>query len=237
VKTKTDSMLFKYFDDIDPQYCKTHNTYLLALKYRKALYDFIYKSNRTSFTQTAFQDVLVTGLLDDIKLDRYEGRQHSEDRNIRQKLNILFSLYHNFQPFKPDARFMPTQILEQRQSFESLANGEASLTSDEQFAFAAGQVIYYILSKSKSADKSYSRLEPFLQLTDAERLKQAILKVFNTYKHERFSRRFSNPFAQVMAYKTNSNLKELMPLMLAGYFSANQLFGKGPDEEETSSAE
>jgi CRISPR-associated protein Csh1 len=233
VKTKTVSILFKYFDDIAPKYCKTSNTYLLVLKYRKALYDFIYKSNRTGFTQNAFLDILLTGILDDIKLDRYEGRQHTEDRNIRQKLNILFSLYHNFQPFKQDSHLMPTQILELRQNFDSLATGESSLTSDEQFTFAAGQVIYYILSKSKSADKSYSRLEPFLQLNDAERLKQAILKIFNTYKHERFSKRFSNPFAQVMAYNTTANLKDLMPLMLAGYFSTNQLFGKGQDEENS----
>lgn len=230
VKTKTASLLFKYFDDIDLQYCKTDNTFLLVMKYRKALYDYVYKSNRTGFTQKAFEDVLLIGLLDDIRLDKYENNKHSENFNIRQKLNILFSLHQNFQPFKTDPRFMPTQILELRQNFDSLANGEVSLTSEEHFAFAAGQVIYYILSKSNSADKSYSRLEPFLQLSDTERLKQAILKIFNTYKHERFSRRFSNPFAEVMAYSTNNNLRDYMPLILAGYFSPNQLFGKGQDD-------
>jgi CRISPR-associated protein Csh1 len=231
VKTKTASLLFKYFDDIDPQYCKTDNTFLLVMKYRKTLYDFVYKSNRTGFTQKAFKDVLLTGLLDDIKLDKYENNRHSEDLTIRQKLNILFSLYQNFQPFKQDTRFMPTQILELRQGMEALASGETSLTTDEQFAFTVGQVIFYILFKSKSSDKSYSRLEPFLQMTDTGRLKQAIIKIFNTYKHENFSKRFSNPFAQVMAFTTNTTLKELMPLMLAGYFSKNQLFGEKREEE------
>ena len=233
VKTKTDSILFKYFDDIDAQYCKT-DTYLLVMKYRKALYDFIYKSNRTAFIQKAFEDILITGLLDDIRLDKYENHRHSEDLNIRQKLNILFSLYHNFQPFKQVNLFMATQITELRQGLESLATGEANINSDGEFAFVAGQVIYYILSKSKSADKSYSRLEPFLQLMDAERLKQSLLKIFNTYKHERFSRRFSNPFAQVMSYNTKANLKDIMPLLLAGFFSENQLFGKVQEEEEAS---
>jgi CRISPR-associated protein Csh1 len=239
VKTKTDGLMFRYFDDIDASYCKTANTFLLAMKYRMALYDFIYKSNRTAFTQKSFEDILLTSLLDDIRLDKYEGRKHSEDLNIRQKLNILFSLYHNFQPFKKVYSFMPTKIIELRESLEALASGEADITSDEQFAFVAGQVIYYILSKSKSADKSYSRLEPFLQLTDAERLKQSILKVFNTYKHERFSKRFSNSFAQVLAYSTsrNTNLKDLMPLMLAGFFSENQLFGKGAEEENIQNEE
>lgn len=237
VKTKAEGLMFKYFDDIDAAYCKTANTHLLAMKYRKALYDFIYKSNQSAFTQKAFEDILLTSLLDDIRLDKYEGHRHSEDLNIRQKLNILFSLYHNFQPSQQNNSFMPTKISELRQALEGLASGEADIASDEQFAFVAGQVIYYILSKSKSADKSYSRLEPFLQLTDAERLKQSVLKIFNTYKHERFSRRFNNPFAQVMAYSTATNLKELMPLMLAGFFSENGLFGKGAEEENIQTEE
>ncbi|MEA5256863.1 hypothetical protein VB264_03645 [Arcicella aquatica] len=232
VRTKTDSMLFKYFDDIDAQYCKTANTFLLVMTYRKVLYDFIYKSNRAGFTQKIFKYIMLTGILDDIRLDKFEHNHHSEDLNIRQKLNILFSLYHSFQPFKQNTQFMANQIIELRQSIDELAEGVTSIRTDEEFAFTAGQVIYYILAKSKSEDKSYSRLEPFLQLTDSERLKQNISKIFNTYKHERFSSRFSNPFAQIMAYTTDGNLKDLMPLMLSGYFSKNQLFGKGKDDNQ-----
>ncbi|MFD1818133.1 CRISPR-associated protein Csh1 [Pseudarcicella hirudinis] len=236
VRTKTDSMLFKYFDDIDAQYCKTANTFLLVMTYRKVLYDFIYKSNRTGFTQKIFKDIMLTGILDDIKLDKFENNHHSEDSSIRQKLNILFSLYHSFQPFKQNTQFMSNQIIELRQSIDELAEGVTNIKSDAEFAFAAGQVIYYILAKSKSEDKSYSRLEPFLQLTDSERLKQNISKIFNTYKHERFSVRFSNPFAQIMAYSTEGNLKDLMPLMLSGYFSKNQLFSKGKDDSQSEAA-
>lgn len=234
VRTKTNSMLFKYFDDIDAQYCKTANTYLLVMTYRKIFYDFIYKSNRTGLTQRVFEDILLTSILDDIRLDKFENNHHSEDLNIRQKLNILFSLHQNFQPFKQDARFMANQIIELRQNIDELADGTGNITSDTQFAFAAGQVIYYILAKSKSDDKSYSRLEPFLQLTDSERLKQSILKIFNTYKHERFSPRFNNPFAQVMSYTTDGNLKDFMPLILSGYFSNNQLYGKKDEGKSTS---
>jgi CRISPR-associated protein Csh1 len=125
---------------------------------------------------------------------------------------------------------MASQITELRQGIGALAAGDVDITSDQQFAFTAGQVIYYILFKSKSADKSYSRLEPFLQLNDAERLKQCILKVFNTYKHEHFSKRFSNPFAQIMVYNTTISLKELMPTLIAGFISSNQLFSAGKDD-------
>jgi hypothetical protein len=40
-----------------------------------------------------------------------------------------------------------------------------------------------------------------------------------------------------MAYNTTSNLKDFMPLLLAGFFSENQLFGKGVEEESVQNEE
>ena len=62
---------------------------------------------------------------------------------------------------------MASKLEEQRVFMVALSQGEAILENDEQYAFAAGQVIYYLLHKSKTADKSYKRLEPFLQQVHA----------------------------------------------------------------------
>lgn len=100
----------------------------------------------------------------------------------------------------------------------ALSQGEAILENDEQYAFAAGQVIYYLLHKSKTADKSYKRLEPFLQQVHASELNKAIARLFDTYKHENFSGNFRHPFASVMAYQTQANMRDYLPMMLAGIF-------------------
>jgi len=113
-----------------------------------------------------------------------------------------------------------------------LATGEISIDTDEQFAFAAGQVIYYIQSKSKSEDRSYARLEPFLQQTDVKQFQQAVVKLFDRYKHEPYSARFREPMANVISYTPKQPLKSLMPLMLAGFFSKNVLFGEKPANGE-----
>ena len=224
----------RFFDEIDPQYCKTDNTYLLVMRYRQAFYNFIYKSNRQGITQPMFEDILLTGILDDLRLDRYENRQHSEDANIRRKLNVLFSLHTYFQPYQLNPVFMPNQLTELRPFMTRLALGEASIDSDEQFAFAAGQIIYYIQSKSKSEDRSYARLEPFLQQTDIKQFQQAVVKLFDRYKHEPYSARFREPMANVISYAPKQSLKSLMPLMLAGFFSKNVLFGeKSTNSEDT----
>ena len=119
---------------------------------------------------------------------------------------------------------MPNQLTELRPFMAQLAKGEISIDTDEQFAFAAGQVIYYVQSKSKSEDRSYARLEPFLQQTDVKQFQQAIVKLFDRYKHEPYSARFREPMANVISYTPKHPLKSLMPLMLAGFFSKNVLF-------------
>lgn len=222
VRRKDKDWSYRWFDDIDPTYCKTHNAFLLAMKYRKAFYDFIYKSQRQSITGVAIEEILLTGILDDIRLDKWEGKYNSENLNIRTKLNLLFSL-HTYFSTKPNPRFMPENIIQLRQHTGAVARGEAHLENDEQFAFAAGQVVDRISWSSKSGDKSFGYLEPFLAQTDATRLKLAIANFFKRYKHVNYSQRFQAVSAEVLAYPKNGNVRELLPIFLAGVFSESLL--------------
>ncbi|MBX2892577.1 MAG: hypothetical protein KF734_16740 [Saprospiraceae bacterium] len=222
VRRKDKDWIFHWFDDMDPAYTKTHNAFLLAMKYRKAFYDFIYKSQRQSVTGNAIEEILLTGILDDIRLDKWEGKYNSESLNIRTKLNLLFSL-HSYFSTKPNPRFMPDNIIELRQHTDAVARGEAHLETDEQFAFAAGQVVDRISWSSKSGDKSFGYLEPFLAQTDSARLKLAIANFFKRYKHVNYSQRFQAVSAEVLAYPKNGNVRDLLPLFLAGVFSENLL--------------
>jgi CRISPR-associated protein Csh1 len=118
-----------------------------------------------------------------------------------------------------------------------LAKGEGAITKDEEFAFVAGQVIYYILSKSVSEDRSYSKLLPFLQQTEVEQFLQQVKRIFNTYAHADYPKKFSHPFAEVTGYSSNPaanspkiNLQKLMPLILSGYFSDNEFYKANSSE-------
>ncbi|EHQ30577.1 hypothetical protein [Mucilaginibacter paludis] len=223
-KTKTGDFQHKYFDDIDAKYCKTDNTYLMVMSYRKAFYDFVFKSQRKAVTQQIFNAIMETGILDDIRLDEYKNNSHSQHFNIKQKLNIWFSLSEKFNQSNKSQITMASQLQNHRAFIQKLAKGEESIQSDDQYAFAIGQVVYYLLSKSKTADRSYKRLEPFLQQVHAKELNKAIARLFDTHKHENFSSNFRRPFAEVMDYETKANLRDLMPTMLAGIFSVNELF-------------
>lgn len=227
VKTKEGSWQFKYFDELDSKYFKSDNNYIVALKYRAAFYDFVYKSKRQSVTKSIFDDIMLTTILEDVRLDKIKNGNNSEYFNIRKKLNIWFCLYEKFSlnnnNGEPD---MASKLIEYQKFVESLCNGniDFEVAEDQHFAFATGQVIDYIRNKSKSADKSYLLLEPYLQQSECSGLKKSISNEFSRFKHENFSRKFENVASFVLSYETDTNMKKLLPELLAGIFSKNQLY-------------
>lgn len=224
-KTKTAEFQYKYFDDIDPKYCKSAVTYLLVMKYRRAFYDFIYKSKRQAVTSHMFNQILQTSIIEDIRLDEIKNGYHTQDRSIKEKMNIWFSLTENFNAnHKNNSTTMASKLQIHREFMQKLTKGEAHIASDDEYAFTAGQVIYYLLSKSKTTDRSYKRLEPFMQQIHAKELNKAIARMFDSYKHENFSSNFKIPFAEVLEYDTKTSIRDLLPIILSGVFSNNALF-------------
>lgn len=93
---KTDSWL-KYFGEIkyDPKYI-TDTCYNQLLKYRKSIYDFVYKSRRQAITAVMFDDMMQQGIIDDLRHDDVKDGNHTKEYAIKEKLNIWFSLYDFF---------------------------------------------------------------------------------------------------------------------------------------------
>lgn len=205
-----------FFSDLNKDdYAKLDLTFSSFSKYRKAVYDFVYKSQRNSIDGNAFYEMVFNSILDDVK--------NNNDYGIKEKLNIWYSLYNYFNPQK---NINMVNKLKEYQGFVRQLIDEEELTdiTDEKFAFAAGQVIEYILSKSKSADNSFNLLEPYLQQSKCAEFKKAIANDFGRYKHENFSKNFEKVAAFVLSYETDNNLKHLLPQILSGAFAKNQLF-------------
>lgn len=210
-------MQLHYFKELDKKdYNGRNRTFNTYSKFRKAVYDFVYRSQRQSVDGPMFDEMVFNGIHDDIKQNNSYG--------IKEKLNIWYSLYHYFN-HKKDINMASN--LKSYQTFVSdLTEQKADIdkASDREFAFAAGQLIYYIIRKSRSDDKSFILLEPYLQKSKCSELKMAISNDFARYKHENFSRNFERVASFVLSYETNANMKELLPELLSGIFATNQLF-------------
>jgi len=205
-----------YFGDPDKNsYDELELTFFTYCKYRKAVYDLVYKSRKNTLNGHIFREMIFNSILDDLKNDK--GYQ------IRHKLNIWYT-FHDF--FNPKQNTNMADKLKDYQHFVQALIAEEPLTdiSDEKFAFAAGQVIKYILKKSKSDDNSYNLLDPYLQQSKCNEFKKAIAHEFGRYSHEIFSRNFEKVAAFVLSYETNSNIRNYLPQILSGAFSKNQLY-------------
>jgi CRISPR-associated protein Csh1 len=179
-----------------------------------------------------FHDMMRKSVLDDLKREDKEFR-------IKEKLNIWFSLYNYFvNSTNNDNMVNKTQeLFEKLKKIASSDNNSEFIKSDDEFAFAAGQLIRSILNKSESGERSHALLEPFLQKTECGKLKLAIARAFDTYKHAfKFYRGDNNRYefdkimSDVMGFETKTNMKDLLPMILAGYFSET-IFKKEKEEK------
>ena len=213
-----------YFDDdikVAPKLGLTDSIYNLMYKYRRSWYDFIYKSRHNEITMTMINEMFMDSIKDDIRHDNEKNRKTFQ---IRKKISLWFGVQPLFDnQFKQNN--MANKTLELQTKLRTVAQTESlHIENDDEFAFAAGQIIWKLLIQSESANRTHALLEPFLQKTDPLLFKQAIANTFNQYKYKftLYSNKyeFDKLFSEVMGYVPDIiNMKEHLPMLLAGYFS------------------
>jgi len=228
IDDKKNSYFVHYFGKIDPKYVSGGDRiYLLILKYRKAFYDYIYKSKTEAINSFIWDEVMWNSIISDLKNDSITNQgYHSKEYTIKEKLNIWFSLYNYFGQRRTN---MASKIPELIEKIREVANNDNKhFVTVEEFVFGSGQIIYYLLNQSKTSEKTHALLEPFLQKVNAKELQKAITQAFNMYKHEiNFGHgRFERLAKEVLAFETNENLKDYQRLLLAGYFSEPVIYEK-----------
>jgi CRISPR-associated protein Csh1 len=229
---KDERLSYRYFDELDPKYYSA-DTFLLFMKYRKAVYDYVYKSRRQAIPALVFKDIMLTSILDAVRQDK--------EYAAKEKLNIYFSLNHHFDPENQNLNgyYMPDTLDRLLEKTMLIADSKerVAVDSPEEFSFISGQVIDYLLDQSQSADTSHALLEPFLQKTQLTPFKEEIIRTFNRYKHEvarKGGRRVKNLMREICGYDQPINIREYMSFILAGYFSPSFIYKK---KEETINAE
>jgi CRISPR-associated protein Csh1 len=237
-ETKAGGLWIKYFDDMDVETKygnATEKIVNLFYMYRKSIYDYVYKSKTQAITDKMFQDMMRKSIMDDIKHDKQEDKEY----RIKEKLNIWFSMYNYFTNSKTNKNMVnkTQELFEKLKTIAGSENNAEFIKNDDEFAFAAGQLIRTILNKSESGERSHALLEPFLQKTECGKLKLAIARAFDTYKHAfKFYKGDANRYefdkimSNVMGYETKTNMKDLLPMILAGYFSET-IFKKEKEKE------
>lgn len=227
VRIKDDTCVTHYFDDLDPKYVPGGNMMVdLIYKYRMCIYEYIYKSKTGGITRNMIDDMLLTSIKTNILNDKIKGRTEWNNP-IKTKLNLWFSLYDFFSNNKENA--MTSRIKELKTKLYEVSLGEADLETQEEFAFAAGQLISYLIDRSAASNKTYALLEPYLQKSKISMLQTSLSQSIATYKHDIrvvHKGRFENIAAQALTFAPDGEMKPLLRYLLAGCFSPCVIYEK-----------
>lgn len=124
---------------------------------------------------------------------------------------------------------MASKIPELRYKLYTLLNNENQhISSDEEFAFNAGQLVYYLIYQSETSNKTHALLEPYISKSDPNLFKLAITRGIEKYKHN-FpfgTKKFQKLTSEILGYDCNKIIKDMLPILLAGYFSNSMLLDK-----------
>lgn len=227
VKIKDDKYSTNYFGEIKPEYVSGGDTcYQMILKYRRAFYDFIYKSRINAIDGNMFDDMMFSSVLSNIKNDKISMRCEWNN-NVKKKLNIWFSLYNLFNNNSKKID-MVSKVKELQSKMTLIAKREADIETPEEFAFGAGQLVSYLIDRSAASDKTYAMLEPYLQKGKSGLLQDAIAHTITVYKHDiRYSKDYFEALAsQVLTNDCNAEMKPLLKFFLAGCFSPCVIYEK-----------
>lgn len=103
----------------------------------------------------------------------------------------------------------------------------SSLVEDDEYYFAVGQVAYFLLSKSKSASKKQSLINPIINCSNNEIMMQKLKGLYKKYNYDidLSSLRFSNLYDMILRY-IPENKKVNDDVLVAGFLCKNLIYEK-----------
>lgn len=114
---------------------------------------------------------------------------------------------------------------------ESITN---KLDNDDEYYFAVGQLVNYLLSKSKGKKKPHSLANPFINGKNNTDIKEKLRKLYGKYSYDldMNGKRFNNLYAMIIGYSPEGKVNQ--DLIVGGYLSNNLIYEstKGAERNE-----
>lgn len=127
------------------------------------------------------------------------------------------------------------EISEIRQLVEQKINGsgEEQFESEEEFFYGVGQLLYFLFTRSKAANKKMSMINPFITAKNVKTIKERLQRLFLKYNHDIQligSKRVKYLFAMICSY--NQECRVNQDMMWAGFCSNNLIYKKDGEEKD-----
>lgn len=113
-----------------------------------------------------------------------------------------------------------------REHINMAGNEEWDFSSDDEFAYAVGQTVSYLLSLSKAKEKDESCINTFLDARNMKTIKEKLLQLYKKYNYgiiHNNEGRFGKMAAAVMEYEPDAINNEMI---MAGFVSSSLIYEK-----------
>lgn len=145
--------------------------------------------------------------------------------NPRKAFNLWVAYKQYFSKKGEDEGMKINNLQEQ---CEKIVKEERKIETDEQYYYLAGQVAYYLLSRSKAEKLTQDVTEPFTRANTAKKLKNEIEFLYEKYKYDIYLNypRFNNIMSQILLQEPEDKIKNNKELILAGLLANNLFYNK-----------
>ncbi|MCK4610537.1 MAG: hypothetical protein KAU62_05205, partial [Candidatus Heimdallarchaeota archaeon] len=212
-----------------------HRKYLIY-KYRTKIFDSIYR-NKRSLTTEDIKEIVFTLIDSKIRRNEKVSGKNICTRFLDFYLNSpLFS--HNCDKFitkNKEGEIMLETIRKEKQ--EILKGYQIEIDSDDRFGYYLGQLIYYLIQKSKTQNRM-ALLNPIISCQSTESLQRIVVEKYI----EKYSRELSGYkdfkhllIAAILGYlnsKFKSPFNNIKMPFYVGFFDDNIFFMKGVEKSE-----
>ncbi|OOM81334.1 type I-B CRISPR-associated protein Cas8b/Csh1 [Clostridium sp. BL-8] len=181
---------------------------------RDVLFNWIYKGS----------DYGLFPVLNKISLNLVKG---SVEEGYIQKASHQFNLRCSLINYFKEGRDMADIIHDIKDSLRVKINSNITdkLDNDDEYYFAVGQLVGYLLSKSRGKKKPHSLANPFINGKNNEDIKEKLRRLYSKYSYDIDSKgkRFNNLYTMILGY-TPDNTKVDQDLILGGYLSNSLIY-------------
>ena len=105
------------------------------------------------------------------------------------------------------------------------------IDNDKEYYFAVGQLISYLLSKSKGKKRPHSLANQFINSKSNDDLKGKLKKIYVKYSYDPDinSKRFNNLYAMIVGYLPEGSVNT--DLVIAGYLNSSLIYEKSEGDK------
>lgn len=151
--------------------------------------------------------------------------------NSSRKAFNLWIAYKQY--FNKEGENEEMKINNLQEQCKEIINDGKNIQTEEQYYYLAGQVAYYLLSRSKADKLTQDVTEPFIKANNIKKLKKEIEFLYDKYKYDIYLNypKFNNIMSQILLLEPEEKVKDNKEIILAGLLANNLFYNKQENQD------